>query len=64
MAVLGGEKTPDVLQEQRLRFSDVRRDLITAERAAVLGLRNEGRISQDIQRQIERDLDLEEARLR
>jgi len=64
VAVLGGEKTPDVLQEQRLRFSDVRRDLITAERAAVLGLRNEGRISQDIQRQIERDLDLEEARLR
>ncbi|RKQ93655.1 sodium/proton antiporter (CPA1 family) [Solirubrobacter pauli] len=64
VAVLGGEKTPDVLQEQRMRFSDVRRDLIQAERAAVLGLRNEGRISQDVQRQIERDLDLEEARLR
>ncbi len=36
VAVLGGEKTPDALQEQRMRFSDVRRDLIQAERAAVL----------------------------
>ena len=64
MAVIGGEKTPDALAEQRMRFSDVRRDLIKAERAAVLGLRNQGKVSQDIQRVIERDLDLEEARLR
>ena len=55
---------PDVLADQRMRFGDVRRDLIKAERAAVLGLRNEGKVSQDIQRLIERDLDLEEARLR
>ena len=33
-------------------------------RAAVLGLRNEGKVSPDVQRLIERDLDLEEARLR
>ena len=64
VAVIGGEKTPDVLQEQRMRFGEVRRDLIQAERAAVLGLRNEGKVSQEIQRLIERDLDLEEARLR
>jgi CPA1 family monovalent cation:H+ antiporter len=64
VAVIGGEKTPDVLADQRMRFGDVRRDLIKAERAAVLGLRNEGKVSQDIQRLIERDLDLEEARLR
>ena len=64
VAVIGGEKTPDVLQEQRMRFGEVRRDLIQAERAAVLGLRNEGKVSQEVQRQIERDLDLEEARLR
>ena len=42
----------------------MRRDLIQSERSAVLGLRNEGRISQETQRVIERDLDLEEARLR
>ena len=41
--MIGGEKAPDVLQEQRMRFGEVRRDLIQAERAAVLGLRNEGR---------------------
>ena len=64
VAVIGGEKAPDALQEQRMRFGEVRRDLIQAERAAVLGLRNEGKVSQEVQRQIERDLDLEEARLR
>ena len=64
MAVIGGEKPPDALAEQRMRFGEVRRDLIKAERAAVLGLRNEGKVSQDVQRLIERDLDLEEARLR
>ena len=64
MAVLGGEKAPDVLQEQRMRYGDVRRDLIQAERAAILTLRNDGKVSQDVQRLIERDLDLEEARLR
>ena len=64
MAVIGGEKAPDALAEQRMRFGDVRRDLIKSERAAVLGLRNEGKVSQEIQRLIERDLDLEEARLR
>ena len=64
MAVLGGEKAPDVLQEQRMRYGDVRRDLIQVERAAILTLRNDGKVSQDVQRLIERDLDLEEARLR
>ncbi len=64
VAVIGGEKAPDVMQEQRMRYGDVRRDLIQSERAAVLGLRNEGKVSQDIQRLIERDLDLEEARLK
>jgi len=64
VAVLGGETAPDALAEQRMRFGEVRRDLIQAERSAVLGLRNEGKVSQEVQRLIERDLDLEEARLR
>jgi CPA1 family monovalent cation:H+ antiporter len=64
VAVLGGETAPEAAQDQRLRYGDVRRDLIRTERAAVLGLRNEGKVSQDVQRLIERDLDLEEARLR
>ncbi len=64
MAVIGGEKAPDAVDEQRLRYGDLRRELIRTERSAVLGLRNEGKVSQDVQRLIERDLDLEEARLR
>ena len=64
MAVIGGEKPPDALEEQRMRYGELRRDLIRSERAAVLSLRDEGRISQQVQRLIERDLDLDEARLR
>jgi CPA1 family monovalent cation:H+ antiporter len=64
MAVIGGEKPPEAAQEQRMRYGELRRDLIAAERAAVLGLRNQGKVSQDVQRLIEHDLDLEEARLR
>jgi CPA1 family monovalent cation:H+ antiporter len=64
MAVVGGDKAPDAMQDQRMRYGDVRRDLIQSERAAVLGLRNDGKVSQDVQRLIERDLDLEEARLK
>jgi Na+/H+ antiporter len=64
MAIIGGEKAPDAFEEQRMRYGEVRRDLISTERAAVLTLRNEGKVSQEVQRLIERDLDLEEARLR
>ncbi len=64
MAILAGEKAPDAFAEQRMRYGEVRRDLIQAERAAILTLRNDGKVSQDVQRLIERDLDLEEARLR
>jgi CPA1 family monovalent cation:H+ antiporter len=54
----------DGLIEQR--SSDYRRlmrELIEAERAAVRALRRERRISDDVMRLVERDLDLEEARL-
>jgi CPA1 family monovalent cation:H+ antiporter len=64
VAVLGGESAHEAVDEQRLRYSDLRRELIRTERDAVLGLRNEGKVSQQVQRLIERDLDLEEARLR
>jgi CPA1 family monovalent cation:H+ antiporter len=37
--------------------------LLGAERAELLRLRGEGRISDEVRRRVERDLDLEEARL-
>jgi Na+/H+ antiporter len=63
-AVLSGE--PDArtrVADVRFRYSDLRRELITVEREALLELRAEGRVRQDVLRNIERDLDLEEARL-
>jgi hypothetical protein len=40
-----------------------RRALLAAEREALLSLRDEGKISPEVMRRIERDLDLQEARL-
>ena len=40
-----------------------RRDLIGAEREAILSLRDSGDISPEVMRRIERDLDLEESRI-
>ena len=39
------------------------REIIAAERATLRELRNEGRITDEVQRRVERDLDLEETRL-
>ena len=46
------------------RYGELRRDLIGAERRALLDLRSADRVPPDILRRVERELDLEEARLR
>ena len=43
--------------------SALRRELLEAERAAVVALRNEGRISDEVMHRVQRDLDLEDSRL-
>ncbi len=65
MAVVGGEgeSRGESAHDAIDRYGELRRELIGVERAAILGLRNEGRVRQEIVRMIERDLDLEEARL-
>ncbi|HEV2776255.1 MAG TPA: Na+/H+ antiporter [Solirubrobacteraceae bacterium] len=66
MAVIGGADEPrdaHAAHETIERYSELRRELIGVERDAILGLRNEGRLRQETMRAIERDLDLEEARL-
>jgi CPA1 family monovalent cation:H+ antiporter len=50
-------------EERSLAYQRFRRELLAAERAALIQLRREGRISEKVRRRIERDLDLEEARL-
>ncbi len=49
--------------ESSAAWRNWRRDLISAEREAVLSLRDEGEISPETMRRIERDLDLEESRI-
>jgi CPA1 family monovalent cation:H+ antiporter len=64
-AVLGGgdqDGAGDV-RETRRHYSELRRELIGVERSVLLDLRNDGRLRPDVQRLIQRDLDLEEARL-
>ena len=62
--VLAGEQDARArVRDQRFRYADLRRELIGVERGALLGLRNEGALRPDTLRVIERDLDLEEARL-
>ena len=50
--------------EEMERYRELRLQLLGVERSAVLGLRREGRINATLLRSLERDLDLEEARLR
>ena len=68
MAVIGGADGDDGrgakdAHDAIERYSALRRELIGVERDAILGLRNEGRLRQETMRVIQRDLDLEEARL-
>ena len=51
------------IEDRSLAYQRLRRELLEAERSAVVGLRNEGRISDDVMRRVERDLDLEDSRL-
>lgn len=52
-------------REQRIAdYGELRRELIGIEREELLGLRGSGRLRNSTMRQIERDLDLEEARIR
>jgi Na+/H+ antiporter len=63
--VLGGEDPEVAAREQRLAdYGALRRELIGLEREVLLELRDRERLRDATMRQIERDLDLEEARIR
>jgi CPA1 family monovalent cation:H+ antiporter len=64
VAVLGGGELPEDGREELREYGAMRRELIAVERASLLALRNDGRVRQDVVRRVERDLDLDEARLR
>jgi CPA1 family monovalent cation:H+ antiporter len=61
-ARLDGEDDGSI-EQQSVDYQRLRRELLEAERSAVVGLRREGRISDDVMHRVERDLDLEDQRL-
>jgi CPA1 family monovalent cation:H+ antiporter len=53
----------DGLEERSARFQRLRRELLEAERGAVIALRNDGVITEEVMHRVERDIDLEASRL-
>ena len=51
------------IEKRSLKFQRLRRELLEAERRAVVELRNTGEISDEVMRRVEHDLDLEVSRL-
>ena len=51
------------IEKQSQKYQRLRRELLDAERSAVVELRNTGEISDEVMRRVERDLDLEVSRL-
>jgi Na+/H+ antiporter len=51
------------IEERSIAYQRLRHELLEAERAAVVALRNEGEISEEVMQRVSRDLDLEESRL-
>jgi CPA1 family monovalent cation:H+ antiporter len=64
VASLSGEDGPVAIENPLEGYRRWRGELIGSERRALLDLRGEGRLKADVYRRIERDLDLDEARLR
>ena len=57
------EDDDGAIEERSQAYQRLLRELLDAERAAVLQLRREGRINDDVMTRVTRDLDLEDARL-
>jgi monovalent cation/hydrogen antiporter len=57
------ENSDGQIEERSQSYQRLRRELLEAERSAIVDLRREGTISSDVERRLQRDLDLEDARL-
>jgi CPA1 family monovalent cation:H+ antiporter len=63
VAALQGQDAELPIEDPLSGYRRLREELIRTERETLLGMRNDGRIRQDLFRRIQRDLDLDEARL-
>ena len=50
-------------EERSIQYQRLRRELLEAERQAVLALRNDGTITEEVMQRVQRDIDLEDSRL-
>jgi monovalent cation/hydrogen antiporter len=62
-AAQAGEVEDDGYEHRSLSYQRLLRELLEAQRRALVRLRNEGEISSETARRVERDLDLEDSRL-
>ena len=62
LATLNGDSS-DIHSDHHRRLVEVSRKLLQVERQTAVRLRNEGRINDELLRELERELDLSEARL-
>jgi CPA1 family monovalent cation:H+ antiporter len=58
-----GKLEDDGIEDRSLSYQRMMHEVFGAQRHALVGLRNEGEISSEVMRRIERELDLEESRL-
>jgi monovalent cation/hydrogen antiporter len=63
LSARAGLDEDDGYEERSLAYQRVLRELIDAQRGAIIKLRNEGAITNDVMHRIERELDLEDSRL-
>jgi Na+/H+ antiporter len=59
----GGGEDGDAIEERSLAYQRLVRELLNAQHRALIDLRNQGVISSDVMRRIEREIDLEDERL-
>jgi Na+/H+ antiporter len=64
VAILSGSELPDDGRAELREYPAMRRDLIAVERASLLEMRDRGMVPADVIRHVERDIDLDEARIR
>ncbi len=58
-----GDDESDGFEDRSVAFQRLTRELLDAQRRAVIDLRNQGEISNEVMMRVERDLDLEDSRL-
>jgi CPA1 family monovalent cation:H+ antiporter len=58
-----GGADEDGAEERSIQYQRLRRELLEAERQAVLELRNDGTITEEVMQRVQRDIDLEDSRL-